>query len=750
MKKNKKLQERLQYGILFMITLLYSILLTGCGKPEEELPDTSKTETTSGNPIDPDSWGGDNSLDAYSAALHKPLLAEEPENATGGGRQLFLGADRAYFFTKHLLGTARESWDELSFVTVDGEKGSRRFDFGNWLYGIGPVAGTDHYVAFLYEASEDGENNRYFLMERDENHQAVKEISLDFLTSSADSLVLPSYLAVDASGIIHLVYQADSGQQYLLVSPEGELLLSTSSDVMGMTNLYDGRIAFWRSIWEGEGRSMRTELQCMDSETGKQVLLASMEENVEYVTLFDENTLLYADREGVYRSSLTGENPEMLYRWTNHGIAAVGIAALQADGEGDIAVIYEGAENYNYLYLKPTTEEVEICQITLANLTYRDYHMAVTEFNKRNPRWHIEIKSDYDKAALLTQLGAGNGPVLIDTLWVDFKELEKLWEPLDTVIEQLGITEELVPSVLELGKINGIQYGIVADFGLSTLVTGNKDLKDWDYDTFLQCFADSPELETFFDIYEGGNYGSLFIVYYLCNGMDDACFWDAEAGTTNFDSNEFRQVLKLAEKYCTPKEAVPVDISMLEAGKVLVNRVSIGSPQDIAAIRIYYGEDANYIGFPTGNGSVHRIENGAPLVIRKTATEEEKEVAIAFIDFLLSYEGQQLAAKDRNFNMSVRRDVLEEQIAAMNKGTRVELGDVNRIKFSLGDQLNIELDRNTLLQWIDTAEPAKNLPGELKGILYEELDQYFSGAITEDLLIDRLESRVGLYLNERN
>lgn len=750
MKKNKKLQERLQYGILFMITLLYSILLTGCGKPEEELPDTSKTETTSGNPIDPDSWGGDNSMDAYSAVLHTPLLTEEPENAAGGGMQLFLGADRAYFYAKHLLGTASESWDELSFVTGDEEKGSQRFEFGNWLYGIGPVAGTDHYIGFRYEVSEDGENNRYYLTERDGNHQSVKEIALDFLTSSADSLVLPSYLAVDASGIIHLVYQADSGQQYLLVSPEGELLASANSNVTKLLPLYDGRVAFCQFIWNSEGRFVRTELQCMDSETGKPVLLASMEENVEYVTLFDENTLLYADREGVYRSSLSGENPEMLYRWINHGIAAAGISALQADAEGDIAVIYKDTENYNYLCLKPTTEEVEICQITLANLYGNDYAPIVTEFNKRNPRWHIEIQSDYDETALLTQLGAGNGPVLVETRQTDFEELEKLWEPLDTVIEQLGITEELVPSVLELGKINGVQYGVVPEFCLYSLVTGNKDLKEWDYDTFLQCLEDSPELETFYNIYEGGNYGANLIMEYFCNGVDDAYFWDAEAGTTNFDSDEFRQVLKLAEKYCTPKEAVPVDISMLEAGKVLVNRVSISSPQDIAAIRIYYGEDANCIGFPTGNGSAHHIYNGVQLAVRKTATEEEKEVAIAFIDFLLSYEGQRLASKSYSFGMSVRRDVLEEQIAAMNKGTRVELGDVNRIKFSLGDQLNIELDRNTLLQWIDTAEPAKNLPGELKGILYEELDQYFSGAITEDLLIDRLESRVGLYLNERN
>ena len=261
--------------------------------------------------------------------------------------------------------------------------------------------------------------------------------------------------------------------------------------------------------------------------------------------------------------------------------------------------------------------------------------------------------------------------------------------------------------------------------------------------------ADSTELEEFFNIYGGGNFGANFIMDYLCNGIDDARFWDAEAGKTDFDSSEFRQALELAEKYCTPKEEVPHDKGMLEEGKVLVNEVNIRSPQDVAGFRIFYGEGANYIGYPTKDGSVHYLESSSPLAVRRTATREEKEVAIAFINFLLSYEGQQLLAKGTSFEMSVRQDMLEEQIAAMSGSTRVNIGNFTRFEFSLGDQVDVELDRNTLLHWIEIAEPRKRLPGELSDILYEELEGYFSGTITEDALIDHLESRVGLYLNER-
>ena len=41
-----------------------------------------------------------------------------------------------------------------------------------------------------------------------------------------------------------------------------------------------------------------------------------------------------------------------------------------------------------------------------------------------------------------------------------------------------------------------------------------------------------------------------------------------------------------------------------------------------------------------------------------------------------------------------------------------------------------------------------NLPGELSGIIQEELGLYLSGSITKDMLIDHLENRVELYLGE--
>ena len=64
--------------------------------------------------------------------------------------------------------------------------------------------------------------------------------------------------------------------------------------------------------------------------------------------------------------------------------------------------------------------------------------------------------------------------------------------------------------------------------------------------------------------------------------------------------------------------------------------------------------------------------------------------------------------------------------------------------------MDIERDRETLLDLIGSAKPKKTLSWELSGIIREELDLYLAGSITEDMLIDHLENRIGLYLGERN
>ena len=445
--------------------------------------------------------GKDNSLDAYSVMARFSLQTENPENAQEGGLSAsFLGASKAYCFKKHLFSNMDECWDELSSVSVEGERGMEKINVMNQLWGVGTVAGTDHYVGLNIEAEEgsEGYQYQYILTERDENHEKVREFPLEFLKGDIGAVLETiREFGTDSSGAAHLV----QGSRYLMVSQEGEILAEYTPEdgtVRKVIPLYDGRMAFWQ---EGKGKKGEITLQCMEAESGKPVMLASLgnpETSIYYITLFDEDSLLYADQDGLYRCDLSGKNPEILYTWLQHGIIVHGISGIQTDGKGKITILYSDSEQLNFLCLEPTAEEVPVCKITMNVLAHdvEAYQGVVAEFNRRYPSCYIElvgIEAD-DITALLTQLTAGKGPVLLDTLLVDFGGMEELWEPLDNVLEQLGIMEELYPNAMEMGKINGILYGIVRDFYLETVVARDPDLEDWDFDTFMQHARNTPGL----------------------------------------------------------------------------------------------------------------------------------------------------------------------------------------------------------------------------------------------------------------
>lgn len=65
--------------------------------------------------------------------------------------------------------------------------------------------------------------------------------------------------------------------------------------------------------------------------------------------------------------------------------------------------------------------------------------------------------------------------------------------------------------------------------------------------------------------------------------------------------------------------------------------------------------------------------------------------------------------------------------------------------------MDSELDKAILYGLLEKAEWEReaSAPRELSNIYREELDGYLSGDVTEDMLIEHLENRIGLYLLEQ-
>ncbi|MCM1568740.1 MAG: hypothetical protein NC081_04755 [Roseburia sp.] len=770
-------------GMSMMICMILMMSFSGCGGKDvagrEELPkgqeaseesrtapveETVSTEDVFATELSLEEEWRDNTLDDYTATIHVPLRSEQSEGEIAGGSMGFaLGNTRGALFRKHLLNPVEDCWDELKTVTNQREENSVRLAFRedthNQAWGIGSIIGSDHFMMLDWETPGDAEGGRgYYFFEIDEELQIVRRVFIDFLSEQE----IPGEFMVDKAGNIHFItsHLYEGGEEekpplenqsgYYVVDSNGTLLAEYDYSGIStrLTALYDGRVAIGSSLVNNEGKLTGSRLECMDRETGKLVSLVEWEEKASqvYYTLWDEKTLLYADSKGLHFADLSGNITGDIYTWLRHGVQFSQMEELQIQENGCISLIYSDSKGGNLLCLKPTEEREEIKRIVFAVQPYMKeiYSFSVAEFNKRYPAYHIEMKTDYEETALLTELISGTGPVLIDTQLTGFEEHKKLWTPLEGLFQGEEWEDVLLPKAMEMGEIDGTLYGVVNSFALDTVVIAQEEPEDWDYKAFLDGIENRDSLQA---VFNGQNGLASFVVNFLIHGLEDNYLLDAENGTVNFDSDEFRRVLRLGMAYCDEEAWIEPGESLLE-GKVFCNTVSITRPELIDLYRYIYGEDIHYIGYPSKDGAAHYMDSLSPLAIRVTASDEEKRVAGAFIRLLLSREGQlESSANSSNFWLSVRRDVLEEQINQVNEWSYPTVYGFPQIM--LGDRYDRELDAALLYELLETARPKKGFPRELNSILVEELQEYAAGAITEDILIERLTKRVGLYLAER-
>lgn len=707
----------------------------------------------------------DNSKDLYSATTRALLQIEQPEGAIEGGANLYyLGNNNALHYKKHLFDDYKKCWDEAVVANQSGESKTVTFPIEEYFDELGEVLGTDHFIATRCEyKAKESDRYCYSFFELDENLQIVKQFDTDFLDDCSEFI---DEIMIDENGYWHVITEGIEAIEdgictipelwtYYVLNPSGEVIYRMHEDgycVKRLNIVCGGQVAV--EMYENnpgvKKEKVYTELRVYDKDFGEVKLFKTVEENFNthylFYTFLDENTFLYVNSDGVYRKNLSDDKTEALYFWIHHGLKVTDVRLLQAENEKILLICKAGGLDM-YLVLEPTKEKMEMWEITLAvsPMMKPIYENAAFEFNKKYPTCNIVLKDNYDSAALLTELIAGKGPVLIDTTLTGFTQPKKLWEPLDGSLEQLGMKQELVEEAMRIGQIDGNIYGIVTDFSISTVVTAEQDIEDWDYDSFMKKIKENPNLKAV------TNSNSLddrwfFLICFMIQGQEDNYFWNAKKEQMEFQTKKFGECMDIGEKYCIYDERVlPGKLS--PHGSVLCNTVRIERPEQLGLYRMVYGEDIKYIGYPSATGSKHYLEGNSPLTVRKTATKEEKTIAMAFIQMLLSYESQKASCTDPNFSLSVRKDVLEEQVESVNENTLVYAIGFEQV--ALGKHVDNEADKKKLYELLGKASAKQYLPRELLSILNEELEQYYSCEITKKMLIDHLENRVGLYYMEQ-
>lgn len=688
--------------------------------------------------------GLDNSIDKYSSILHEAIKTDSPDGAIEGGNEdCLLGKDKVLTYKAHLFEDYEACYDEVSIVDCWGQKASVRLN-GSSIIRVGNTGDSDGFFALTVGMEDD--IYQYSLTRYSIDGSSLETIALPFLDS--ETFTSSIYVTSDATGTIFAAknnLQKSTCEIYVL-SEDGEVVLE---EILNNHIFYDYKL--WK---EGEttfvvgsplGEDGKYTYYSFDKETNMLIPVCEHDKQYLYRSIFytDSDNIVYAGNQGVFLLDSDMEISEECYLWENHDIRVSAVRDVTLF-DNKISVLYENESGNHYIILQPTDEYVDVktIQFAVPQSGRSKYASAVYLFNSTHPSCRIEMVDTFDEASLITEITSGKGPVLISSEVIDFASHANYWEPLDDVYDKLGIYDELNEAAVRLGSINGQLYGIVSDFAIETMVTGCKN-PEWNYERFIDEINNVKGLLSI----AGSGYDETSVATYIFDhGMDDSFYIDKETKEPLFDTDEFRTLMLLIKEKAYKENGDTFEEKRVYDCKDLCNAILITKPETLILYKRLYGDDVKISGFPGNDGPVNFLHSMATITIRKNATKEEKEIAFAFANTILSYDAQISLTEGISSGMSVRKDVFEKRVAQVKKGSTAYIGI--RGKMEIDDTPDNEANKNKLDELIRNSVPGSFTNDEYKSILFDEFQSYFSGAITLDKLVDNLSSRIGIYIKE--
>lgn len=490
--------------------------------------------------------------------------------------------------------------------------------------------------------------------------------------------------------------------------------------------------------------------------------------------VYDADGVLYlADNRTLWR--VTKGEPETVCRFQDRNYPMSILFEMTALDQGGL-LLHSLCTDEIFLRIEgnhePLPEKQEI--IIASSWPVNTLDLAVGKFNRTSEQYSVKIQYPYDpygeepadiQAAvkefydrLQMEISAGRGPDLFlsgaSNLYMDIPALarEGYLQNLDGVLED---EEDFWPAAMEMGRMNGVQYGLPYE-GKLRLTSYSRDLTG-ERESFTLPELMETVRNSGVEVLQWGYDGTSIVMYYGLYDNDNRDFIDWETGQSHLKEKPFREFLEFAGKYADP---VIIDTfpdfeaarSAVAEGKVFAvdnfmepNWGTIWGSGPESLKTIFQGK-VSCIGYPRSRGNGIYV---APELFFMNVNSDRQEGAKEFLRFLLSKENQRLLTVDSILGnrgqpprMPVRLSVLEESIeTAMERKERGETGDERFPALTREEAQEARF-------LIENARPASWKVSEIEDIFYEELPLYFDGQRSLDETVEILDNRVQLFLDE--
>ncbi len=521
--------------------------------------------------------------------------------------------------------------------------------------------------------------------------------------------------------------------------------------------------------------------------------------DAEYFYFGEGYDCYFTTTDGLYGYNFDSGKPEMIMNWQNSNFNYSTFSKINVFSPEEVFIQYNDRSAYTFTYhysMWNKADDVDISQKTQVSMVYfNDYFSTLpqkmVEYNKSS---HTITVSGEDYSAYSSKGDRGASKKLLtemitgvytpDIICVEYGFYQEHMEIVSKVLENDLYTDlyefigtdpdikkdDIMGAVKNTFEVDGKLSAVMPSFDVKTMIAPKSavgDMTSWNYKEVLEFIDSLPEgkkLST--DTYDSLNFYNAFDT-----------FIDYENKTCDFNNPV---CMELMEKYAVLSEYKDQAYEVMDVNKPVYTTEpgeAVCYDREYNYVDSYYMDEAllrtkDYvrIGFPTDKGSGSTISGGYAFIIPKNAAHPKeawdfiRSVILdnpEYMDFMGSEGIRMLRSQNESYEDAMK-DCFKFYPYDTNKykstggkinGNRDDLLDENGLYNGDAGTLVLynEEDYHTFLDFIDSAGSpvTEQIPSELHKIISEELGVYRAGERTAEKTAEILQSRVSIYLSER-
>lgn len=711
-----------------------------------------------------DNNGNVKNLDSYNPiAFHENNDDQKYDYSTYSNLQSIASSSDGNLYCIEYIS---ESW-----VTIDGLSQNDDEYWNNYMY---------HQTYYLRVLDSNGNELSHFELPLNED---------EYISGS---------IVIDKDGNLIIV----SNNSIYVFSLTGETVYSVSNNdnyIDNISSTKDGRIfiTMWSSA-DGEKEVMKELLP-------NHTLSSSIALPIGAYTFYsgnDDYPLYYSSGSSLYGFNPDDGTNDKIFSWVNLDINGNMLYSLKFNDDGTIngiTIDYEYSNDYynssrnntnntSFTFFtiekKPYFEVTEKTEITLAT-EYLNYDVMdeVIKFNRSNDKYRI-IVNDYSEyntsddysaglTKLKTEIMAGNVPDIIDFSSISpdqFASKGLLIDLYPLIDSDPDINrDDMFENVLKACEIDGKLYSTVSGFYINSVVAPKSlvgDSASWTFNEFKSIYDTMPEdCDIFYEYYSRED------ILRTCLNLDMNYLVNWSTGEVNFDSEEFRNIVKFSElfqetfdwdQYNENYEYESVS-SRIRSGKQMLCDSYISSANDIMYLsECFSGIPYSFIGMPTETGSGNTFGKISTCFGISTKCECP-DAAWNFIRYFFSEEYLESSycipidktIFDKMLNQAM---TVNYQKDANGEFVLDEAGEkIPSVRYSftndLGELVNVyaisEEEAESLRRLVAATNKISSYDEEINNIVINQLESYYSGQKSLDDVIKLIQSEANIYVNEQ-